>query len=68
MLDAGNEALKLGNAIYANMIMIGALAGIDVLPLDRNTFEKTILQFMAAKRVEINLKAYDAGIALIGQQ
>ncbi|SMD11644.1 indolepyruvate ferredoxin oxidoreductase beta subunit [Desulfocicer vacuolatum DSM 3385] len=68
VLDASSEAMKLGRAIYANMIMIGALAGIDVLPLDRNVFEETLSENMPPERVEINLKAYDLGNALIDRR
>ena len=37
-LPATEEAIRLGNPILGNIVMIGAVAGLGVLPLDRGLF------------------------------
>lgn len=64
-LDATDDAVRsLGQPILGNIIMIGALAGTGVLPLDRSTFQKVMERTMPADKVELNLKAYDMGAAI----
>jgi indolepyruvate ferredoxin oxidoreductase beta subunit len=56
----------MGNPIYGNIMMIGALAGIGELPLDRQDFKQVISRSMPADKVEDNLYAYDLGVDMIG--
>lgn len=65
-LEATARALELGNPILGNIIMIGAAAGIGVLPLARNDFEAVITEAMPADKVALNLRAYDLGGEMIG--
>ncbi|MBW2367754.1 MAG: indolepyruvate oxidoreductase subunit beta [Deltaproteobacteria bacterium] len=65
MLDATDEAIKLGRAIYANIILIGALAGVNVLPVDREAFEAVIAETMPQDKVEVNLRAFDMGQSMV---
>lgn len=58
---ATDEALKLGNPILGNIIMIGALAGTETLPFDREDFRAVISESLPAGALEVNLKAYDLG-------
>ncbi|MHB9097483.1 MAG: indolepyruvate oxidoreductase subunit beta [Syntrophales bacterium] len=60
-LDATDEAVALGNPILGNIVMIGAVAGLGVLPVDREVFEAVIREGMTASRVEANLRAFDIG-------
>ena len=64
-VNVTDEAMKLGNPVFGNIMMIGSLAGINVLPLNRNTFREIISESMAADKVEINLTAYDKGAAMV---
>jgi len=59
---ATDEALKLGNPILGNIIMLGALAGTETLPLERNDFQAVIQESLPAGTLETNLKAYDLGV------
>lgn len=63
-IRATDEAMKLGHPIFGNIILIGALAGVGVLPLDRGDFETVLSQTMSADKVEVNLKAFDIGTAM----
>jgi indolepyruvate ferredoxin oxidoreductase beta subunit len=62
-LDATDEAVALGNPILGNIVMIGAVAGLGELPVDREVFEAVIREGMPASRVEANLRAFDIGFS-----
>ena len=64
-VDATDSALKLGNPIYGNIIMIGALAAIGDLPMERKDFRTVISKTMASEKTEANLTAYDTGAQMI---
>jgi indolepyruvate ferredoxin oxidoreductase, beta subunit len=64
-LPATEEAIRLGNPILGNIVMIGAVAGLDVLPIDRDLFETVIREGMQAARVEVNLRAFAIGAAAV---
>lgn len=64
-VDATDLALEKGEPILANVIMLGALEGLRVLPLDRAGFEKAIKELIPANRVAANLEAFDRGKASV---
>ena len=66
VINATEEAQKLGNSIMANVVLVGALVGSDILPLTREAMEP-VLKERFPKVVEINLKAFDKGVELIKQ-
>ena len=61
LIHATNEAVKLGNPILGNIIMIGALIEMGDLPVTRTDFEETILAALGSDKLEMNLKAFDLG-------
>ena len=67
-LAATEKAMEMGNPIFGNIMMIGAVAAIGVLPLARNDFEAVISEAMSADKLEINLTAYDMGTQMIGNK
>jgi indolepyruvate ferredoxin oxidoreductase beta subunit len=64
-LAATDEAIRLGNPILGNIVMIGAVAGLGVLPIDGDLFEAVIREGMPAARVEANLRAFAIGAAAV---
>jgi len=64
-LAATDEAISLGNPILGNIVMIGAVTGLGVLPIDRELFETVIREGMPAARVEANLRAFAIGQAAV---
>ncbi|MFH1153507.1 MAG: indolepyruvate oxidoreductase subunit beta [Pseudomonadota bacterium] len=64
-LDATALASDMGDPIFANIIMAGALAATHDLPLDRQVFEQTLAETFTRDKVSLNLKAYDLGADLI---
>lgn len=65
IIDATSVAVDLGNPVLSNIVMIGALAGTSLLPIDRRAFEKEVAKNIPANKREINLKAFDIGIRMI---
>jgi indolepyruvate ferredoxin oxidoreductase beta subunit len=65
LIDATSVAVDLGNPVLSNIVMIGALAGASLLPIDRRAFEKEIAKSMSANKREINLTAFDAGMKML---
>ncbi len=65
-LEATEKALELGNPILANIIMIGAVSGAGILPITAGDLEKAIAENISADKVDINLKAFALGRAMVG--
>lgn len=66
LIEATAEAVKLGNPVLSNVVMIGALSATGLLPIDRRLFMKEVTKSIPADKRRINLQAFDAGSALIG--
>jgi indolepyruvate ferredoxin oxidoreductase beta subunit len=56
-------ALDMGDPIFSNMAMLGALHGTNTLPIDRKRFEETIKELLPSQKLSDNLKAFDQGRA-----
>jgi indolepyruvate ferredoxin oxidoreductase beta subunit len=65
MIDATSAGLQLGNPVLSNIVMIGALTKINLLPIDRRMFEKEIRKTLSVDKCAVNLKAFDAGADMI---
>lgn len=63
--DATGEAMKLGSPVFANTLMIGALSGMNVLPIDRDVFRQVLSGKMSGQKVELNMTAFEIGAALV---
>lgn len=61
-LDGVKIATDLGNPRTMNVVMLGALIGLDVLPLKKEILEKAILSYLPGKLHEINREAFKFGI------
>jgi indolepyruvate ferredoxin oxidoreductase beta subunit len=60
-LNATEIALEMGDPIFSNIVMLGALCAIDVLPIYREGFESIIRDLLPSRLLEENLKAFDKG-------
>lgn len=67
-LSATDEAMVLGKSIYTNIIMVGALAAVDILPVDRESFETVFAKTMSADKLAVNLRAFDKGMEMIAEK
>jgi len=60
-INATEIALEMGDPIFSNMVMIGALSVLDLLPLNRTGFQEVIEDLLPPKRLSSNLDAFDRG-------
>lgn len=65
MIDATDQAVGLGNAVLANIIMVGALTALNVLPVSMDDFKTVIEQNVSGERLEANLQAFAGGMATV---
>lgn len=63
IITATEEAQRMGSPIFANAILVGAVVGSAVLPLDKKSVEP-VLQEIFPKEIEANLAAFNKGIKL----
>jgi len=61
MLEATEEAMNLGNPILSNIIMIGAISGLNLLPIGMPEFKAVIRNFFPAKLLATNQRAFEIG-------
>ena len=64
-IDATKLAKEAGAIITKNVVMLGALAGADVLPFKSDILLDTILENVPKKYQEINKKAFEGGYKAI---
>ena len=64
-IAATEEAMKMGNPIYGNIIILGALAATDSIPMDREDFISVIEESFSKDKLNSNIDAYDLGVALV---
>lgn len=64
VINATEEAQKLGDPIFANMILLGVLVGSNTLPLDKQSLEP-LLRETFPKEVEANMTAFSKGLELV---
>jgi indolepyruvate ferredoxin oxidoreductase beta subunit len=64
-LQTTEKAMEMGSPILGNMIMIGALLELKLLPLSAAEFQKTLSKNFSAKRLKTNLQALEGGRKMI---
>jgi len=64
-IDATKLAKEAGAIITKNVVMLGALAGADVLPFKKEILLDTILENVPKKFKDINKKAFELGFNAI---
>ena len=60
-LDANELARGAGNEITANMVLVGGIFALGVLPFVKEQFDTTIERVLPRNIIRVNLKAFDAG-------
>jgi len=65
-INATEEAVALGHPILSNVIMVGAAAGLGLLPIDDEAFKSVISENVPESKIEINMKAYRKGKEMAG--
>jgi len=63
--DGKSRALELGNPLGLNMVMLGALYGSGLMPIDADTQKEAIRQGTKPAFLEKNLACFDAGLKAV---
>jgi len=66
-VNATEEALNMGNPIFTNVILLGALVGSGFLPIDEEPMRPVLEERFPGKLLEPNIKAFKKGMELISQ-
>lgn len=64
-VNVTEEALKMGNPIYSNVILLGAVIGAGVLPLGEESILPLLEERFPGEMLPINLRAFRKGIELV---
>jgi indolepyruvate ferredoxin oxidoreductase beta subunit len=64
-IDAVKIAKDAGSLISKNIVMLGALAGLGILPFDSKILLETVLENVPIKFKDINKKAFNNGLKAI---
>ncbi len=64
IIEALKTALAVGNAQTVNIVMLGALHGSGKLPIRLETLRDTIYQLVPPKALEVNKRAFEAGLKI----
>jgi indolepyruvate ferredoxin oxidoreductase beta subunit len=65
MIDATDQAIRLGNPILANIVMLGALASRGELAVTLDDFKTVMQQTLSGDKLDMNLKAFASGMETI---
>ena len=66
-IDATEEAIKLGHPILSNVIMIGAIAGLNAVPMEESDFEKVMSTSLPPDKMKINMEGFRLGKKMTGK-
>jgi indolepyruvate ferredoxin oxidoreductase beta subunit len=64
-LNATEVALEMGDPIFSNIIMLGALCGIEVLDINREEFNRAIKELLSSAMLDKNMEAFDKGKEMV---
>ncbi|MBP1738809.1 MAG: indolepyruvate oxidoreductase [Deltaproteobacteria bacterium] len=64
-LNTTDAALKLGNPILGNIMIVGALVATGLLPLDRDSFKAAIGRVVSPEKAKVNLAAFEQGLTML---
>jgi indolepyruvate ferredoxin oxidoreductase beta subunit len=64
-IDATEEALRLGEPILSNVIMMGAISGLNDLPFDTPDFAEVVAGTFKREKQDINIRAFELGKELV---
>lgn len=67
LVSATDEAMGMGDPIFANVILVGALIGSGTLPLDRKSLELVLKESFPGEKFEVNRKAFSKGVELVSR-
>ena len=60
-IDAAGLAAEAGSVLAQNIVMLGALGRLNIVPFQREDFQEAIARRLPPGQRDINLQAFDAG-------
>lgn len=66
-ISATEKAMEMGSSILGNMILIGALLELNLIPLSPADFQDTLAKNFSVERLKMNLKALEEGGKMIAE-
>jgi indolepyruvate ferredoxin oxidoreductase, beta subunit len=66
-IDATEIALELGNPVLTGVILLGAIAGMDVLPISKESFRASVADTLSESVLATNVRAFEAGECIARQ-
>ncbi|MBN2160216.1 MAG: indolepyruvate oxidoreductase subunit beta [Spirochaetes bacterium] len=64
-INATEEAIRLGQPILGNVIMMGAVAGTGLIPFDTDDFCAVMSESMSGDKLASNIEAFERGKTLV---
>ena len=64
IIDANKIAIEAGNVLAANVVLLGVLAGVNVIPLSEKILKETVKRFVPKKALDVNVKAFNIGFKI----
>ena len=62
-INASEIALNLGVALLTNIVMVGVLVGLKIIPLKPDMFEHQLKAIFQKEKLALNLRAFRTGLA-----
>jgi len=62
-IHASEIALNLGASLLANIVMVGALVGLNLMELRPDRFERQLGAIFQKDKLDLNLQAFKAGLS-----
>lgn len=64
ILDANKIAIEAGNILTANVVLLGILAGVNIIPLSEKNLKETVKRFVPKKALDVNIRAFNMGFKI----
>ncbi|MGD0495978.1 MAG: indolepyruvate ferredoxin oxidoreductase subunit beta [Candidatus Bathyarchaeia archaeon] len=62
LVEAPRLAKKAGSSLAQNVVLLGALAGTEVLPVKTESLREAVRELVPAKHLDMNLRAFELGL------
>jgi indolepyruvate ferredoxin oxidoreductase beta subunit len=62
LINASELAMEAGNPRTLNVVMLGAISELSVLPITKSSLQQSIYQFVPPKAKDVNQKAFKLGL------
>jgi indolepyruvate ferredoxin oxidoreductase beta subunit len=65
IVDTAKLAREAGNAITRNIVLLGALAATEKMPVKKKTLKEALNELVPARHLKMNVKAFELGYACV---